>query len=767
MIINRISKLFFLLLFLFLFLGLCIVTCSRHDAVEPPTNAEEFIQIIIDRFDTEGQNGAWTAYVLSSPLSESDQVSPAVTEEDAKSAASSFTPDGDYWFSYIDEDPFAQFAHTVRYFYIDADSGVVTEEESQWWPEINGQALFASGHDLRKVYAPVPDDGNVPLSYDIFDSSDSEDEIDEPVYIQIYPNYDAQKVTIKFLVSIPSGGKTVNIVIDHNHDGQWAKNEVGKEWLVENFKASDSGGWLWTDETDLPLNENNKFGYEAWVRVGISDSEISASDDGWDGSGDFDKVMDSLFNFLPWGGPGYDSDDLQTDAIGPEEPDFTDPGDILISLGDIKVAGTGTYKCETDGIEIPIERKVLVMNLGDSPGNSWMMRDAGRAWLWFEMILGKGSTTLLQRPDKTQTMAALDSFLNGIKCLDELYIYVIGHGGQITGSIHIVNGDTWLSPKEVKAKIDALSHCPSSMNYYANECRQPGYCNLNMILLSCFSGFWVTPPTDCNRPGVNILTAASAFVESWASRKTLHYVSSAFWDGYTGLPGQQKADQTPYGNGDGKVTPDEAMRYAKFTYGGPRSNPQTHTNADCNCECDSELVWIWEDPEEDLIYWHTVGTPIYVGSLDIVQHGVRSINGGQEVQNGSAEGEWFEAFMSFAEDLPSSSDSGFREYYTVFDAHDDWPNYTEEGPTFSGDTAYIAQFLDGNWTMFLFQFLPGQGWTMRSTTSTVAVNGKDLVMRIESAESGVDVTESWRPVYNATWYLEKGSTDAGDVTDTH
>jgi hypothetical protein len=164
--------------------------------------------------------------------------------------------------------------------------------------------------------------------------------------------------------------------------------------------------------------------------------------------------------------------------------------------------------------------------------------------------------------------------------------------------------------------------------------------------------------------------------------------------------------------------------------------------------------WTWIDPPSDLISWKFKADPIYVGHLDIVSYGISLTDDG------------FDAHITTVEDLPGSTDSGFHEYYAVFDANASWPNFLEAGdsPTGGGDTAYIAQFLEGNWKMFFFQYLPSGGWTSQSTSSTVEVSGDTLVMHIDNVEAGIQDSQSV-DVHMTTWYKEGDVTSVGDDSD--
>jgi hypothetical protein len=161
------------------------------------------------------------------------------------------------------------------------------------------------------------------------------------------------------------------------------------------------------------------------------------------------------------------------------------------------------------------------------------------------------------------------------------------------------------------------------------------------------------------------------------------------------------------------------------------------------------------DPLDDLIYWLDKADPTYEGRLDFSQYGITQTEIG------------FDARMVYFEDLPGASDTNlFFEYYLVLDAEPSWANETAHSPTGGGDTAYIAQFLNGAWNMFLFQKLPAGGWSSMGTSATVDVNGNELVMHINRSEVGIEFGQTV-PFKSTTWYREGGTTNVGDDSTMH
>jgi hypothetical protein len=804
-------------------------------------NVEQFIQVLVDQLDTEGVTQGWVAYALVDPLSVGDQVQPA------EEGPSGFTPDGEYWFAYIDRDPFADFEHEVQFVFLDGDTGALTVEDHTWWPEINGTALFVTDYDLVKVYgdfnveqvltssvggpeplqspnAPDADYGDAPdnteayeygavaghfptffdtdnsvdgrpgghtlnvgeetLGVDVSAEKDADDpsdpdsipnmvnaDKDSQIFWAAYPDYSNQTLSVRFLVQVSVAGNApdttryINILLDHNRDGQWKKSGVGKEWLIENFEVKVPPGsteWVWTDSASLPLTSAGTFGFESWIRVALTRSAIDDSpfgDDGWDGSGAFDygEIEDHYYNFLPWYGDDDDDDDDDDnddnddnddddddddddDGGGkkprPDEPDSEDPED--------PGASPCTYICETDEIEIPITCAALVINFGDAPGKSWMDRNGKKAQKFFTDRYGDGNSTFLNKPKAADALKAIQDFLAEGQCLDERTLYLVGHGGK-SGYIRAKNGGGRLTVEDLNEAITANDHCPSPMDYYSGDCDQDGYCNINVIVQSCYSGNFAGGDDSIAIPGVNVLTSADDNSSSYGRGDgNGSYVSNSYWDAFDG----KKADAEPNGDGDGTVSQEEAMKWAKENYGGPNSDAGTSANADCDCLCGFE-EWFWTDPIDDLIYWYVGGSPSYIDWVDIVNYGiVRTVEG-------------IFAIMQVHGDFPGPAFVGFHEFYFVFDRDPAISNYDEPGPTSGGDTAYIAQFLDGVWTAFLFVY-DGANWNNTATTAGLNVMGDTIEMFIDPVEVGLEFNGSPPPVHSASWYKENGNQDAGD-----
>lgn len=722
----------------------------------PVEAVDAFVGLVANEVTERGFESGWQAMVFVEPLGADDAVAPAIADEPEASpgdddnpdsppadTAKSAKADGDRWFAFVDLDPFAQFSHPVLYISADPASGELTVEEQSWWPEVNGTAIYLSDKPMLRVFAPV-----APAEESLAAPSDQQASFGR-VLAMMSLDFSANTATVRFGVessSVPSGASVMNAVVDNDRSGSWGDGGRGSEWIAQNAaidSASAAEGWVWTAAAALGLDANNKFGFENWTRIALDSSDVGSS---WDGSGDHAAVGDYYFNFLPWGGPGYGEDDDPTSALGPDEPAMAP---IELSSIPPKVAGVTT--CSPDGASIPIERKALVINLGDAPGKSWMQRNGMRAKMGFDLIMDDGAATLLDRPTSAEALTAIENFLAGMKCMDELWIYITGHGESTQGAVHVANGDGWVEAWRVAQKLNAHQNCPKVMEYSKNECRQAGYCNLNMIVQACYSGWWRENGGEngLRRWGVNVLTSASKDKASYGTADgDGSEVSNMFWNGFF----ENEADKLANGgNADGRVSPDEAMNYAATKYGGPASGSNFTKGANCNCHCE-QRGWLWADPLWDLRYYEDKAEPPYKGYMDIDFYGIRQTETGYEVE------------ITYAEDLNEEGESDeFIEYYAVFDASADWTNETADSPTYGGDTVYIVSYQGGAYYMFRFDRSSGI-WAGAATTATYSIDGNVLTMSIDQAESGLEIGEpvTWRA---AVWSRDPSDQSFGDTTD--
>jgi hypothetical protein len=255
-----------------------------------------------------------------------------------------------------------------------------------------------------------------------------------------------------------------------------------------------------------------------------------------------------------------------------------------------EIEGTQTgYVCEPDGILIPTTTKALVINVGDTPGRSDSEHEMNKTAAIFALHYGDAAVAKMNNPTAERLLEAVTEFVSGLSCLDEAHLYITGHGAQADGALWMLNGNGAVTPAQMHAAITgSAQHCASPMNYSDSEsCRMAGYCNLSIYFTSCYSGKFLQGDSSLALPGLNVLTAASATSPAYAKLDGLEkgeQVGDAFVQGFI----DNKADEAPYGNGDGVTDPNEAQRYAQQAYNGlVQSDPQLEQNADCACSCET------------------------------------------------------------------------------------------------------------------------------------------------------------------------------------
>jgi hypothetical protein len=76
---------------------------------------------------------------------------------DTVSGSEDYQVVGPVYLGYVDDDPRAFFEHDVRYLFIDASTGEVTEVSESWPPEINGKEIFEAEEDcdepMTRIYS--------------------------------------------------------------------------------------------------------------------------------------------------------------------------------------------------------------------------------------------------------------------------------------------------------------------------------------------------------------------------------------------------------------------------------------------------------------------------------------------------------------------------------------------------------------------------------------------------------------------------------------
>ncbi|MEE9583558.1 MAG: C13 family peptidase [Dehalococcoidales bacterium] len=114
---------------------------------EEPLTKEQAIAILLDEvIQPQTVDHYLIAFTLDEPLAQGSEVSPFAPSllPDDVTTLPYLVPEtlaSVQWFFWVDDAPFAKFAHSNRFVFIDAASGAVRVQEEAWWPFIDGQEV--------------------------------------------------------------------------------------------------------------------------------------------------------------------------------------------------------------------------------------------------------------------------------------------------------------------------------------------------------------------------------------------------------------------------------------------------------------------------------------------------------------------------------------------------------------------------------------------------------------------------------------------------
>jgi len=590
-------------------LGLLVALGACADDSKTPAKEiktpEAFVQHVIEQIvpTLAGAKVPAMTYVTREPLAATDTIKPVVGD-------SAFKPQDRYWFAFVDLQPLALFAHPVKFVFTDARTGKTTIEDHEWWPELNGTGFSVSKAKLVKIFASfaAPAQGAPPKPTA---SGGGEAGAPQDILWAFYPDYTNNTVDARLFFKLPAPTTgTVNLAIDLDGDGAFKANE----WMVKGQSlAASSSGWGSTEMFSMPLDSDKKFPNQMWARLGVFSAATSGT---WDGSCTSGACSDAFVGLDSWRGP------CRTDAaLAAATPGIAGPaaagGAAPVPAPPPVPSAKCQAKCQPDDISFETACKALVISLGDNPGQAMMHWDIWKAFNFYKQHLGEGSVGWLKDPTVPAALAAIENFVKSIQCMDEAHLFIAAHGyppatvraqpgfESAQGGVWVKNNpsglfrDGVLTVKQLDEVIAKATHCPKTMDHYANECRQPGYCNLNLTITACYSGNFVTGSNRLDLDGINILTAANTSLPGWGyagGDKAGTTVANAYRAAFDNNPttGKNKGDA----NGDGVTTAAEAMKYAVDNYEGKgvtdgvaahcqESKPQMSAKADCNCVCDS------------------------------------------------------------------------------------------------------------------------------------------------------------------------------------
>jgi len=121
-----------------------IVACSLPGSPQKgkDLSQEEALQLVLDEIVQPDQLGDDPTIVFVWPevLLPDDELHPYIFGEDPTTAM--IAVESDSWFFWIEDTPYAHFAHPSRFVLVDIESGKLSSSDQDWWPVLNGEGLW-------------------------------------------------------------------------------------------------------------------------------------------------------------------------------------------------------------------------------------------------------------------------------------------------------------------------------------------------------------------------------------------------------------------------------------------------------------------------------------------------------------------------------------------------------------------------------------------------------------------------------------------------
>ncbi len=129
-----------------------VVACSSPTSSQngKDLSQEEALQLVLEEIVQPDQLGEDPLVVFAWPevLLPGDELYPYnILGEDPVPGL--VTVESESWFFWIEDEPYAQFAHPTRYVLVDINSGEISSSEEGWWPILNGQGLWTDTEDYQ------------------------------------------------------------------------------------------------------------------------------------------------------------------------------------------------------------------------------------------------------------------------------------------------------------------------------------------------------------------------------------------------------------------------------------------------------------------------------------------------------------------------------------------------------------------------------------------------------------------------------------------
>ncbi|MFQ5446687.1 MAG: hypothetical protein ACE5FF_07125 [Saprospiraceae bacterium] len=129
----------------FAFLAVFLFNAQLHAQQNNPLTREDATRILLNEIIVPATlNQTLTAFLVKEPLQPGDRVESFMGAPLRVIAAP-------VWFAWLNDDPEGFFAHDTRFVFIDVQSGKVDIVKSEWWPVLNGEALFMSEEDMKDL----------------------------------------------------------------------------------------------------------------------------------------------------------------------------------------------------------------------------------------------------------------------------------------------------------------------------------------------------------------------------------------------------------------------------------------------------------------------------------------------------------------------------------------------------------------------------------------------------------------------------------------
>jgi len=225
----------------------------------------------------------------------------------------------------------------------------------------------------------------------------------------------------------------------------------------------------------------------------------------------------------------------------------------------------------------------IIVNAGDHSGESIVKEGAAdMAGMFNDQGYGLSTVDTIAGLEQ-----AVDDVVAKMKCLDRVFIYIIGHGLEkdsrhwytnyatkyTNGGITMKKSKEILTPEKLKEILDKIKPCKDE------ECKQEKVnCFTTVLIESCHSGNF----DDLAREGLNLITTSRSTQVSYGGADGS---GADYTDGFVkDMKDAANADLPPK---DGYVSVEEAHKSAEAKLSSPKGKKQTprFQGKECPCVC--------------------------------------------------------------------------------------------------------------------------------------------------------------------------------------